>query len=312
MENAGRIGVLAGGDSPEREVSLVSGEHVKRALESLGYDAQLIITEELDDLFPALDGIDVVFNCLHGGSGEDGTVQLFLDVMGIPYAGSGAQACARAMDKVQAKSIFGTMRVPTPPWLSLDNGDPVALVDRIREAFSSPFVVKPTHLGSTIGVTVVENADDLPTAVEDVFDRHGTVLVESYIAGRELTVGILLRDGEEVPLPVIEIRTPDALFDYQAKYTDGIAEFVVPAQIPDDVAREVQAISLRAHQTLGCYGFSRVDLRLSEDGAPYVLEVNTLPGMTPISDLPRAAAAAGIRFEQLVEMMLKTSAKEDG
>jgi D-alanine-D-alanine ligase len=309
--NEERIGVLAGGDSPEREISLVSGEHVHRALRNRGRNVRLIALETLDDLFPALADVDVVFNCLHGGSGEDGTVQILLDVMRIPYAGSSARACARAMDKVYAKTLFETMRVPTPPGLALGGGDPEVFCGRVRDALSAPFVVKPTNLGSTIGVVVVDDEAELRSAVVGVAGEYGDVLVESYIAGRELTVGILRGEEGDAALPVIEIRVPDALFDYTAKYTEGVAQFVVPAELPDDVASRVQAVSLQAHQTLGCTGYSRADLRLAEDDTPYVLEVNTIPGMTPISDLPRAAAAAGIPFEDLVEQMLRTTWKGD-
>jgi len=310
VKKEGTIGVLAGGDSPERDVSLVSGTHVHRALAGLGYDARLIQLDDLDHLFSSLDGIDLVFSCLHGGAGEDGTVQLFLDVIEVPYAGSDARACARAMDKVQSKRLFETMRVPTPPGLALMNDDQEAFIGKVRAAFPAPYVVKPANLGSTIGVVRIDRNEDLPTAVAAALTDHGSVLVEPFIAGRELTVGIL-KDGErDEALPVIEIRFPDALFDYEAKYTDGVAEFVAPADLPDEVAHRVQEVSLRAHETLGCSGFSRVDLRLAEDGTPYVLEVNTLPGMTPLSDLPRAAAAAGISFEELVERMLGTADKE--
>ncbi|MGB2983774.1 MAG: D-alanine--D-alanine ligase [Candidatus Bipolaricaulia bacterium] len=307
MANDVSIGVLAGSDSPEREISLISGKHVHRALLDRGHDARLIRIDDLNGLFPALDGIDVVFNCLHGGGGEDGTVQLFLDVLGIPYAGSGAQACARAMDKPTAKRLFETMRVPTPPGLVFEDGDLDAFVARIRGAFSAPFVVKPTHLGSTIGVSIVEGHADLASVIRAVGEQHGAVLVEPFIAGRELTVGILWEGEGHIALPVVEIRLPDEIFDYQAKYTDGVAEFVVPASLPEELAKRAQQVSLQAHDTLGCSGYSRVDLRLAEDGTPIVLEVNTLPGMTPISDLPRAAAAAGIPYEDLVERMLQTA-----
>lgn len=307
METSERIGVLAGGDSPEREVSLVSGEHVHRALAGRGYDAVLIRLETLDDLFPHLEGVDVAFNLLHGGAGEDGTVGLLLDVMGIPYAGSGAQACARAMDKPLSKQIFETMRVPTPPGFSLGEGDIDVFVSRVLDAFRGPYVVKPTNLGSTIGVVIVQAADELRVAVGDAAARYGDAMVEPFIRGRELTVGILGNGSEAVALPVIEIRSPTAIFDYRAKYTQGVAEFLVPADLSAETAQETQEVSVRAHEVLGCVGFSRVDLRLSEEEKPYVLEVNAIPGMTPMSDLPRAAAAAGIGYEDLVERMLATA-----
>lgn len=304
------IGVLAGGDSPEREISCISGEHVHRALVGRGRTSRLITTETLDDLFPALEGVDRIFNCLHGGSGEDGTVQAFLDLIGLPYAGSGARACARAMDKAQSKSLFELARVPTPPGLVLGDRDAGTFADEARDAFRPPYVVKPTNLGSTIGVTFVEREDALDSAIATVAETYESALVEPFIAGRELTVGILRVEGEETALPVIEIRIPGTLFDYEAKYSSGVAEFIAPADLPVDVAKEVQGVSLKAHQALGCSGYSRVDLRLAEDGTPYVLEVNTLPGMTPISDLPRAAAAAGIPFEDLVDVMIRTAEKE--
>jgi len=306
-----RIGVLAGGDSPEREVSLVSGNHVHRALLERGHDAELLALETLDDLFGRLSGIDRVFNCLHGGAGEDGTVQLLLDLMKLPYTGSGARACARAMDKTVSKAIFETMRIPTPHGLALGEGALDPFLVRVSGAFDPPFVVKPTDLGSTLGVVVVDEPGGLREAVIETVERHGSALVEPFIEGREVTVGILDENGKPTPLPVIEIRMPSTLFDYEAKYTEGIADFLVPADLPEDIAKRVQDAAVRAHEVLGCTGYSRVDLRLSEDATPFVLEVNAIPGMTEMSDLPRAAAAAGIGFEDLVERMLASAVKED-
>jgi len=306
-----RIGVLAGGDSPEREVSLVSGDHVHRALLARGYLAELLDLKTLDDLFGRLAETDRVFNCLHGGAGEDGTVQLLLDLMKLPYTGSGARACARAMDKTVSKAIFETMRIPTPPGLALGESTLDPFLARVSEAFDPPYVVKPTDLGSTIGVAVVDEPGGLRDAIAEAKKRHGSALVEPFIEGREVTVGILDENGKPTPLPVIEIRMPSTVFDYEAKYTEGIAEFLVPADLPEDVTRSVQDAAVRAHEVLGCAGYSRVDLRLSEDGTPFVLEVNAIPGMTEMSDLPRAAAAAGIGFEDLVERMLASAVKED-
>ena len=310
MNSARSIGVLAGGDSPEREVSLVSGRHACAALQEIGHNARLITIDTLDDLVVGLLGVDVVFNCLHGGTGEDGTVQLLLDVMEIPYAGSGAQACARAMDKAQAKSIFTLMGVPTPPWQAFHGEEIDGFLEQVG-SLTLPVVVKPIAAGSTIGVHIVRDPASLRDALESVTGQFGSALVETYIPGRELTVGVLRLDGDDRALPVVEIRCPDGFFDYTAKYTDGVSEFLVPADLDPETSERVQAISLRAHEILGCFGFSRIDLRLGEDGIPYVLEVNTLPGMTPMSDLPRAAAAAGISYVDLVEAMLK-SADERG
>ena len=303
------IGILAGGDSPERKVSLLSGKGVYDALQRRGYSARMVKIDTLDDLVPGLRGIDVAFNCLHGDSGEDGTVRLLLDVIGIPTIGSRPLACARAMDKAQAKTIFRSKDIPTPASVS---ADPETLEVKLREAVDTltfPMILKPQNGGSTISVHRVETEADLLPVAQSILADFDTVLIEPFISGRELTVGILLVEGEEIPLPVIEIRFSGILFDYQAKYTAGQAEFLAPAPLTLEVAKQVQDIALRAHQALDCYGFSRVDLRLGEDGVPYVLEVNTLPGMTPLSDLPRAAAVIGIGYDDLVEIMLSTTEK---
>ena len=301
------IGILAGGDSPERIVSLMSGKGVFDALQRRGHKARLVEIDTLDGLVPSLSGIDVAFNCLHGGAGEDGTVQLLLDVMGIPTIGSGPLACARAMDKAQAKAIFRSKDIPTPAGVSVVTESLEAKLQEAVDTLKFPMILKPQDGGSTISVHQVETAAGLLPAAQSILADFHTVLIEPFIAGRELTVGILLIESEEVPLPVIEIRFPGDLFDHKAKYTAGQAEFLAPAPLSLEVAQQLQGIALRAHQALGCYGFSRVDFRLGEDGVPYVLEVNTLPGMTPLSDLPRAAAVIGIEYDDLVEIMLSTS-----
>jgi D-alanine-D-alanine ligase len=305
------VGVLAGGDSPEREVSLVSGRCVHEALVAMGRTARLVQIETLDDLVPQLPGIDVVFSCLHGGAGEDGTVQLLLDVLEIPYAGSKAQACARAMDKTMSRSLFSMQQIPIPRGDVYAGEDVGEFVRRAEAEVGFPMVVKPASGGSTLGVFIVDSPGELRSAIEEILKTYSGVVVEEYIAGRELTVGVLLVDGIEIALPVIEIVIPGRLFDYEAKYTEGVAEFLVPAPLDEESARRARDASLKAHQAIGCSGFSRVDLRLAEDGVPYVIEVNTLPGMTTMSDLPRSAAAAGIDYGQLVELMLATAIREE-
>lgn len=306
------IGVLAGGDSPERDISLISGSHVHCALTENGHDASLISINSLDDLVPQLHGINIAFNCLHGGTGEDGTVQLLLDVMGIPYAGSGARACFRAMEKPRARAIFATQGIPIPAGDSYEKGDLAAFLRNAIGRPGFPMVIKPGNAGSTLAVYFIENETDLHNAADSILNTFPSLVVEEYIEGREITVGILRQGGVDIALPVIEIRIPGRLFDYEAKYTDGVAEFLAPAPLDPSTAELLQDVSLRAHETLGCSGYSRVDLRLGIDGTPYVLEVNTLPGMTPISDLPRAAAVVGIPYERLVDTMLTTAdEKED-
>lgn len=303
--------MLAGGDSPERAVSLVSGESVHRTLVALGYRADLVSISTLDDLVPRLRGIDVVFSCLHGGSGENGTVQLLLDVMGIPYTGSGALASYRAMDKGEAKAHFLQKRVPTPAGLALGKQDLGRFLAAVRDELAFPMVAKPRDAGSTLGVHVLRTPEDLERLAPAIVAEFGTLLVEAFIPGRELTVGVLRENGRHVALPIVEVCSPGGFFDYEAKYTDGVAEFVTPAPLDAPVTELVQSVSVRAHDALGCYGYSRVDVRLTEEGAPYVLEVNSLPGMTPMSDLPRSALAAGISYEDLVVRMLATADKDE-
>jgi len=305
-----RVAVLAGGDSPERAVSLVSGENVHRTLLALGYNVELITIDNLNELVPRLAGVDVVFSCLHGGSGENGVVQLLLDVMEIPYAGSGAMASYRAMDKGEAKRLFLQQRVPTPSGLALGDQDLERFLDDVRESLAFPLVAKPRDAGSTLGVHIVHDADKLEQAARAIVAEFKSLLVETYIPGRELTVGVLRIDGRHVALPIVEVRSPGGFFDYEAKYTDGIAEFLTPAPLDPETTALVRSAALRAHEALGCYGYSRVDVRLTEANEPFVLEVNSLPGMTPMSDLPRSAQAAGLSYEDLVVRMLATADKE--
>ena len=303
-----RIGVLAGGDSPEREVSLVSGEHVLAALRETGHDAVLLSIQTADDIVSALAGIDTVFNVLHGGAGEDGTIALLLDVLGVSYPGSRPQACARAMDKARAKEIMKRKGVPVPSGGVYQNNQEItAFCEEALTQYGLPLVIKPCGQGSSIGVHIVADTDNLIETAREVQAQFGPFLIEKYISGRELTAGILrTEDGDEV-LPLVEILPKKAFFNYSAKYDEGMAEFVVPAKIDRAISGTIGEVSLAAHRAIGCFGYSRVDIRLAPDGMPYVLEVNTNPGMTPMSDLPRAAAAAGIDFPSLVQMMLETA-----
>ncbi|MCX6092084.1 MAG: ATP-grasp domain-containing protein, partial [Candidatus Bipolaricaulota bacterium] len=215
-----------------------------------------------------------------------------------------------AMDKGETKSLLVQKRISTPTGLVYIHHDLERFLADVRQQLTFPLVAKPTNSGSTLGVHIVQDAEGLERAARSIVAEFGTLLVETFIAGRELTVGILWIDGRHIALPIVEVRSPGGFFDYEAKYTDGIAEFLTPAPLDAATTEVVQSAALRAHEALGCYGFSRVDVRLSDDGAPYVLEVNSLPGMTPMSDLPRSAQAAGIGYEGLVVRMLATADKE--
>lgn len=302
--------MIAGGDSPERAVSLVSGEQVHAALETLGAQVEMVRIDTLDDLVLGLRDIDVVFNCLHGGRGEDGTVQLLLEVLGIPYAGSGPLASALAMDKPRSKAVLASRGVVVPRWQVYQKGSLEEFLETARATLEMPLVLKPWGEGSSVGVRIIDEESQLAQAASATLSQFGSLFVEEYIRGRELTAGILLIDGEERALPLVEMRPKNRYYDYEAKYTEGMTEFLVPAPLPAQTTHRAQEAALAAHRILGCRGFSRVDLLLRDDGTPYVLEVNTLPGMTPTSDLPQAAAADGIDFPQLVEAMLMTAYKE--
>jgi D-alanine-D-alanine ligase len=305
-----RIGVLMGGLSAEREVSLRSGENVYRALKARGYNAIKLELSSPDELIPKLAEVDLVFICLHGGLGEDGTIQALLDCLGKPYTGSGALASRLALDKLLAKEAFLRAGLPTPPYIHPDSEGWLAVALEGAEHLGFPVVVKPRAEGSSLGVRIVHSPAELEAALRETKERFGDLYLEKFIPGKEVTAGILRIGGEDRALPLIELRPREGFYDYKAKYTPGATEFIIPAAFESEVAQKAQELALAAHRALGCFGFSRVDLRVTEAGEVFILEVNTIPGMTATSDLPKAAAAAGIPFEELVEYMLKTAFKE--
>jgi len=288
-----RIGVLMGGISEEREISLRTGGAILDALKAKGYKAVPIDAGR--DLGRVLKNkkIDIAFIALHGRYGEDGCVQGLLEVMGIPYTGSGVKASAMAMDKATAKKVMLHHGVSTPA-STIYNGKGVSKV-------KLPVVVKPASQGSAIGVSIVRKPAALKKAVAYAEGFGGGVLIERFVEGRELTVAIL--DGKV--LPTIEIRPRKGFYDYNAKYTKGMTEFLVPAPLKKSVDRRVAREALAAYESLGCSGAARVDVMLDKLGTPYVLEVNTIPGMTSLSLFPMAAAAAGMDYPALCEEMLK-------
>jgi D-alanine-D-alanine ligase len=288
------VAVLKGGPSAERDVSLASGAAVARALRQLGYDVKEVDLQSTDVQLPG--GIDAVFIALHGTFGEDGKLQEVLTRRGIPYTGSDAESSHRSFDKVVSKRIFEQQGIRTPRYEVLRRGE--------ARTLPLPVVVKPPRQGSSIGVTIVHEEADWDDALAEAFKLDEEVLVEAYIAGRELTVGIV---GEQV-LPVIEIRAPEGNYNYRAKYTKGMTEYHVPAPIGDEATRACQDMAWRAFAALGCRGMARVDIRMAQDGTLYVLELNTIPGFTETSLLPKAARAAGIEFPELCQRILNLAA----
>lgn len=294
-----RVAILMGGLSAEREVSLKTGGAVQEALRKRGYKG--VALDVGRDIAGSLrrHRAEIAFIALHGRGGEDGTIQGLLQSMGIPFTGSGVLSSALAMDKKHTKWVFRAHRLPTAPFLILREGIPSCQrwpFPRLRP----PVVVKPTCEGSTIGVHLVRRVRELAPALKSAFRYGSEVMLERYVPGRELTVGVL---GGKA-LPVVEILAPGGFYDYRAKYRRSSTRYLVPAPLDRRTSRRLQKLAVSAHEALECSGATRVDFRLSREGRPYLLEVNTIPGMTATSLLPKAAAEAGMSFEELVEWIL--------
>jgi D-alanine-D-alanine ligase len=296
MMNRLRIAVLMGGSSAEAEISRKSGQMVCQALQGTG--AIVLPVDVRGPQFALPPNVDVAFIALHGTFGEDGQVQRILEKRGVLYTGSGSEASARAFDKRAAKECFATAGIPTPEGVVV-NGELSAAAE-----MKLPVVVKPARQGSSVGVTIVRQPDALAPAIEAARRYDEYVIVEQFIRGRELTVGLL---GDKA-LPVIEISTEREFFDFEAKYKPGGAQEVCPAPLPPTVTLRVQLLARLAHEQLGCRDFSRVDLMLDERDGLFVLEVNTIPGLTATSLFPKAAAARGLSMRdvcvRMVEMAL--------
>jgi D-alanine-D-alanine ligase len=300
-----RVAVLMGGTSAEREVSLVTGKACAEGLRAAGYEVDEVdVGHDVAALVAALTPApDAVFNALHGRWGEDGCVQGVLELLGIPYTHSGLLASALAMDKPVAKRLFEAAGLVCPEGVVVDAEDLAA-----GDALPRPFVVKPVNEGSSVGVRIVKNGTNLPPVDLSQWPPGTKLLVEKYIAGRELTVAVM---GDR-PLAVTEIRPRQGFYDYETKYTDGRADHVVPAQLPPEVYDRALEMALTAHQALGCRGVSRADFRYDDTakaaGELYLLEINTQPGMTPLSLVPEQAAYLNISFPELCAWMVEHAA----
>lgn len=304
-----KIAVLYGGISAEREVSLSSGKGIINALEKKGHHVKGIDfhpkrLHELLDL-----DVDIVYIGLHGRYGEDGKIQALLDMLNIPYVGSGVQGSALAMDKARSKLFFSRVgtRVAKEQVLYKHLYDRESFTNTI----SFPVVVKPNQEGSTIGLTIAENEDMLRDGIEEAFRLDDTVLLEEFISGKEVTVAVIGNKGEEQALPVVEIVPKNKYYDYEAKYATGMSEHIVPARLTDVQTAYVKKHAVLAHQSLGCEIYSRVDFIVPQDGSdPVILEVNTLPGMTPTSLYPDAAKEIGLSYEDMIEKLIELSLKK--
>jgi D-alanine-D-alanine ligase len=295
----GKVAVLMGGKSAEREISLMSGGGVLQALRARGVDAHAFDPAERDLCALERDGFARCFIVLHGRGGEDGTVQGALETMGIPYTGSGVLGSALALDKWRTKMVWLARGLPTPRYRVLGERDDW---DAVARDLGVPLIVKPANEGSTLGLTKVTAAAQLPAAYALAATKyHDTALAESFIAGAEYTVGIL----GEAALPLIRIEAPQGNYDYQHKYFSDDTKYVCPCGLPADEEKALQALSLEAFRLLGCSGWGRVDLMLDADRKPWLLEVNTAPGMTGHSLVPMAARAAGLSYEDLCVRILE-------
>ncbi len=308
-----KIAVLYGGISGEREVSLSSGKGIINALKENNHEV-VAIDFHPDRLHEIINlkkiNIDLVFIGLHGKFGEDGRIQGMLDMLGIPYVGSGVLASALAMDKAKAKQVFETHGIPAAKstvYTITDKTDMDALSKKIHAAFTPPFVIKPNREGSTLGLTIIKNESQIKEAVGKAGASDSAILAEAFIKGKELTVPVLGATGEEKALPVIEIIPKNDLYDYESKYSPGGSEHIIPARIADEITETVQEYAVRAHQVLGCKTYSRVDFILTDEQIPVILEVNTLPGMTPTSLFPDAAKATGISYADMIEAFVSLS-----
>lgn len=328
-----KIALLVGGASPERPVSKSSSSAIYHALTKLGNQVKLIDPaygknqpEEVKDFFDepdiypvsnknyidainsnSLDDIDTVFIGLHGKWGEDGTIQSLLELKGVRYTGAGVLASALSMDKSMSKIMFQHFDVQTPRWFVVDRCDTnYSLVKKkIKKFFGFPCIVKPNDQGSTIGLTICRGEVEVEKAVQLACKYSQTILIEEYIPGHEISVGIL----ESSALPVLEIKPKNYLYDYECKYTDGMSEYTVPANIPTEISIHLQQQALLAYNSVGCKSYGRVDFRVTDNWKSYCLEVNTLPGMTSHSLVPKMAQAIGISFEELVDRIVKNSLK---
>lgn len=295
-KNFGRVGVLYGGHSAEREVSLMSGQGVYDALRSLGIDAYLFDTKTQTLAELANAGFDCVFIALHGRYGEDGTLQGALELMQIPYTGSGVLASSLAMDKIMTKQVWQHQQLPTPAYVVLT---PDTDLSAVAAELGLPLIIKPPHEGSTLGVTKVEKLQDLGDAYGLAAKYDTDVLAEQFIKGRELTVPVLGKGKAAYALPVIEIVAPDGNYDYEHKYISNATQYICPAKLDADLTARLQQLSVESYRALGCEGWGRADFMLDEAGNPWLLELNTSPGMTSHSLVPMSAAAIGMSYADL-------------
>ncbi len=312
-----RIGVLMGGLSAERDISMRSGLAIYQNLQEMGYDAVLIdVGKDIASVIKK-EKVKVAFLALHGGMGEDGSIQGLLETLGLPYTGSGVLASALAMDKEASKKIFAYHGLPFAPFMVVRKGKGAKkgkakavnfavpgvfdFPDFPVPPFELPWVVKPVSEGSSIGVSIVKEEAELVPCLEKTFALDARVMVEKFIKGKELHIGII---GDRV-MGGVEVRPSLEFYNYEAKYTSGLTDYIIPPEVDEGIYRKTCELAVQAHMALGCSGVSRVDFRIDEDNAPYLLEVNTLPGMTTTSLIPKIAQSEGMSFKHIIEEIIR-------
>ncbi len=309
MSTFHRIAVIWGGPSREREVSFRSAQRVSNALRKRGYE---VVEMELSRNLPFQlkeERIDAVFIAVHGKWGEDGKLQGLLEIMGIPYTGSGVLSSALCINKIFSKKVWEREGIPTPEYQEIREETLSEDVRKGIEKLGLPLVVKPVSEGSSLGVKIIKEEKKVLSEVKKIKKEFGDIFMERYIKGKEITVGILGEGKNLRALPVLELVPQRNFYDYQAKYTPGFTKFIIPANLSSETYHMTQEIAIKAHKSLCCRGFSRVDI-LVEEGIPYVHDLNTVPGLTEISDLPAQAEAAGISYESLIEEILSYASCE--
>ena len=294
-----KIGVIYGGFSNEREVSLRSGKAIAEALEKKGYEVTLIDPATTPNW---LEGYDVAFIALHGKFGEDGTIQTLLENAKIPYIGSDVNANVRCFNKAVCKTLLKTNHLPTPNFLI--GHEPLS---HLPESFYFPVILKPLEGGSSVDTTIADTQEDLKEQTLYLCQKYHNFILEPYIENNtEISIGII-ENPDPIALPILELRPQNRFYDYDAKYTKGKTEFILPAEISDETTQKAKEIALEAHKLMGCRSMSRVDMIVNDNGEPFIIDINTIPGFTETSDLPAQAKEAGMSFEDLVEILAKTS-----
>lgn len=302
--------VLRGGNSSEREVSLNSGNNVYSALEKRENRFNPIDGEfsEPDEILDLVTDVDLIFNCLHGGIGENGTVQTLFELLEIPYTGTGPYGSALAMNKIRSKETMHRAGIDVPDYTQVDGKEGRIAPEKLQEKFDFPVIIKPISEGSSRGIRVIDSEDDLGEIVKKITEKYGDIFIEEFIPGKEITVGILKYEGDLHALPAVELNVKrENFFNYNAKYGHDETEFIVPARLNKSLTEKVKNLSIKAHQAHNCRDYSRVDFRVNREGKIFALELNTLPGMTNKSDLPYAASYEGISFGELVETMANSA-----